>query len=176
MAAVLAVGDDAVVSHLSAAAHHGLLRAQRGPVDVAVPRERGGSPRRGIRLHCLPSLLPLKDVTRRHGIPTTTVERTLVDIAASDPKHLERAVEQAFVRKLIGRTRMAETLERATGQPGTAQLRRELAGLLSQLPFTRSELERRFFKLVRTASLPRPDRQPPPGSPPRRLPLAGPSS
>ena len=48
---------------------------------------------------------------------------------------------------------MAEALERAPGRQGIANLRRELAGLLPQLPFTRSELERRFLKLVRTAGL-----------------------
>jgi very-short-patch-repair endonuclease len=155
LAAVLACSEDAVLSHRSAAVHHGLLGREAGPVHVAVPRRRGTSPRPGIRLHCLPSLLPF-DVRRRHGIPTTTVERTLVDIAATDPKDLKRAVEQAFVGKLIGRTRMAETLERASGQPGTSQLRRELAGLLPQLQFTRSELERKFLKMLKQANLPTP--------------------
>jgi very-short-patch-repair endonuclease len=155
MAAVLACGDGAVLSHRTAAVHHGLLRQKAGPVDVTVPRRRGASKRPGIRLHTSPSLLPL-DTTRRHGIPCTTVERTLIDLAKSNQKDLNRAVEQAFVKKLIGRTRMATALERAGGRPGTQQLHRELAGLLPQLPFTRSELERRFLKLVEMASLPRP--------------------
>ena len=156
LAAVLAVGEDAALSHRSAAVHHGLLRHRAEPVDVIVPRRRGSSRRAGIRLHCSPSLLPYSDTTRRHGIPCTTVERTLIDTAASNPTELSRAVEQAFVKKLIGRTRMAEALERATGQPGTQRLRRELAGLLPQLPFTRSELERRFLRLLKTANLPTP--------------------
>jgi very-short-patch-repair endonuclease len=155
MAAVLACGHGSVLSHRSAAVHHGLLRQQAGPVDVTVPRRRGTSKRPGIRLHTSPSLLPL-DTTRRHGIPCTTVERTLIDIAASQPKELSRAVEQAFVKKLIGRTRMAEAIERAPGRQGTNQLRRELAGLLPQLPFTRSELERRFLKMLKRAHLPEP--------------------
>jgi hypothetical protein len=44
-------------------------------------------------------LLPL-DTTRRHNIPSTTVERSLIDIAATSPQELNRAVEQAFVKKL----------------------------------------------------------------------------
>jgi Transcriptional regulator, AbiEi antitoxin len=155
MAAVLACGEDAVLSHRSAAVHHGLLRHKGGPIDVTVPRRRGASKRTGIRLHTSPSLLP-SDTTRRHNIPCTTAERTLIDLAKSNPKDLNRAVEQAFVKKLIGRTRMTEALERAQGRHGTQQLRRELAGLLPQLPFTRSELERRFLRLVKKASLPRP--------------------
>ena len=155
LAGVLTCGDGAVLSHRSAAVHHGLLRHKAGPVHVTIPRRRGGSKRARIRLHCSPSLLSL-DTTRRHGIPCTTVERTLIDIASGDPKELDRAVEQAFVKKLIGRTRMAEALERATGRPGTTRLARALGGLLPQLPFTRSELERRFLKLLKTANLPTP--------------------
>ena len=154
-AAVLACGHGAVLSHRSAAVHHGLLSREAGPVDVTVPRRRGSSPRRGIRLHCSPSLLRL-DTTRRHGIPCRTVERTLVDLAALQPSELKRAVDQAFVRKLIGRTRMADALDRAAGRHGTAHLRRELAGLLPQLPFTRSELERRFLRMLERANLPLP--------------------
>jgi predicted transcriptional regulator of viral defense system len=118
MAVVLACGDDAVLSHRSAAVHHGLLRHKAAPVEVTVPRNRGPSSRRGIHLHCSPSLLPL-DTTRRHNIPCTTVERTLIDIAASSPKELNRVVEQAFVKKLIGRMRMADprTSTRAQRNP-----------------------------------------------------------
>jgi very-short-patch-repair endonuclease len=65
-------------------------------------------------------------------------------------------VEEGFVNHLIGRTRMQEALNRASGRAGTGQLRRLLAGLLPQLPFTRSELERRFLKLVATSKLPMP--------------------
>lgn len=155
MAAVLACGEGAVLSHRSAAVHHGLLRQKAGPVDVTVPRRRGASKRTGIRLHTSPSLLSV-DTTRRHGLPCTTVEQTLIDLASSDLTELNRAVEQAFVKKLIGRTRMAEALERASGRRGTAQLRRELAGLLPQLPFTRSELERRFLRMLNRANLPEP--------------------
>ena len=65
-------------------------------------------------------------------------------------------MEQGFVNKLLGRTRMQEALDRATVGPARAQLKRLLAGLLPQLPFTRSELERRFLKLVAEGNLPMP--------------------
>ena len=80
----------------------------------------------------------------------------LIDLAATRSRELERAVEEGFVKKLIGRTRMQDALDRANGRAGTGRLRRLLAGLLPELPFTRSELERRFLKLIASANLPMP--------------------
>jgi predicted transcriptional regulator of viral defense system len=56
MAAVLACGDGAVLSHGSAAAHWGLLRPFDGPVEVSVPSNDGYRQRPGIRLHRCASL------------------------------------------------------------------------------------------------------------------------
>ena len=154
LAAVLACGDGAVLSHRSAAVHWGLLRAERGPVEVTVPGKKTAR-RPGIRVHSTRSL-PRAEITTRLRIPCTTVERVLIDLAATNRAELERAVEQAFVLKLLGGTRMSEALDRSKGRAGTSQLRRLLAGLLPQLPFTRSELERRFLKLVHKAGLPAP--------------------
>ena len=111
--------------------------------------------RRGILVRSTRSL-PRAERTTRLAIPCTTVERTLVDLAAAHPGELERAVEQAFVLKLLGPTRMAEALGNAGGRRGTRTLRRLLAGLLPQLPFTRSELERLFLKLIAGNGLPEP--------------------
>jgi very-short-patch-repair endonuclease len=65
-------------------------------------------------------------------------------------------VDEAFVKKLIGPTRMQEAFDCAKGRAGTTELTRLLAGLLPELPFTRSELERRFVKLIASANLPMP--------------------
>jgi very-short-patch-repair endonuclease len=130
------------------------LEAKPGPIEVTVP---GKNPklRDGIHRHSTRSL-PRAESTTRLRIPCTTVERVLIDLAALRSPELERAVEQGFVNKLIGRTRMQEALDRASGRTGTAPLKHLLAGLLSQLPFTRSELERRFLKLVAKGNLPMP--------------------
>ncbi len=154
LAAVLACGEGAVLSHRSAAVLWRLLDDRPGPIEVTLPGKKTAA-RRGIRVHSTRSL-PSDDTTSRLRIPCTSVERTLVDLAASRPDELERAVEQAFVLKLIGRTRMADVLGRSRGRTGTRTLRRLLAGLLPQLPATRSELERRFLKLVRAWGLPEP--------------------
>ena len=155
IAAVLACGRGAVLSHRSAAVLFRLLAARTGPVDVLVPGRRGARGRPGLALRTTRSL-PRTERTTRLRIPCTTVERTLVDLAATHPGELERAVEQAFVLKLLGPTRMAEALGNASGRRGTRTLRRLLAGLLPQLPFTRSELERLFLKLIAGNGLPEP--------------------
>ena len=119
-----------------------------------MPGKKAGL-RDGIRRHST-RRLPPADTTTRLRIPCTAVERVLIDLAAIRSPELERAVEGGFVNKLIGRTRMQEALERTKGRAGTAELTRLLAGLLPQLPFTRSELERRLLKLIARASLPMP--------------------
>jgi uncharacterized protein YjiS (DUF1127 family) len=154
LAAVLACGDGAVLSHRSAAALWGLLNPVAGPIEVTV-LGRWSSRRAGIRVHAMRSLLRV-DVSQTRGIPCTTVERTLIDIAGGPAPELERAVEQAFALRLLGRNRMAEALARASGRRGVGELRRLLGRLLDDLPLTRSELERRFRKLVAGAGLPVP--------------------
>jgi hypothetical protein len=114
LGAVLACGDTAVLSHRSAAAVWGLMRPVAGAVDVTVP---GRSTRRrvGIRVHATRSL-PAAEVRRPRGIPCTTVERTLIDIAGAPAAAVERAVRQAFALRLLGRTRMAEARAQTAGR------------------------------------------------------------
>jgi very-short-patch-repair endonuclease len=154
LSAVFACGNRAVLSHRSAAVLWRLLEAKPGPIDLTVPGKKT-EVRDGIHRHSTRSLPPA-DTTTRLRIPCTTVERVLIDLAAIRSLELERAVEQGFVNCLIGRTRMQEALDRANGRTGTGQLKRLLGGLLPQLPFTRSELERRFLKLIASAKLPMP--------------------
>jgi Transcriptional regulator, AbiEi antitoxin/Protein of unknown function (DUF559) len=154
LAAVLACGDRAILSHGSAAALWGVLDHTPGPVEVTVPG-RGSSRRAGFTIHATRSL-PATEVKRVRGIPCTSVERTLIDIAGRSALEVERAVEQAFALCLLGRTRMADALARADGRRGIRELRRMLGRLLHDLPLTRSELERRFLRLVAVAGVPAP--------------------
>ena len=154
LSAVFASGEQAVLSHRSDAVLWRLLEPKPGPIDVTVPGKKTRV-RGAIRRHSTRNLA-LAETTTRLRIPCTTVERVLIDLAATRSPELERAVEQAFVNKLIGQTRMQDALSRATGRTGKAELRRLLAGLLPQLPFTRSELERLFLKLVANNKLPMP--------------------
>ena len=120
MAAVLACGPDAVLSHVSAAVLWELLRPIDGPVHVTVPSTSGRSRRPGIHLHRCPSLNPLPEpspspsysqqeggrrgrllVTHRHNIAVTSVSRTLEDLRGSSllaPHLLRRATRQAEMK------------------------------------------------------------------------------
>jgi hypothetical protein len=106
MAAVLACGSSAVLSHGSAAALWKLLRPIDGPVHVSVPSDGGRERRQGIQVHRCISLADLSTpgeqtrhcpfVTRRDRIPVTTVARTIHDLRSSLPPRLvRRAIRQA---------------------------------------------------------------------------------
>ncbi|MGN6814748.1 MAG: type IV toxin-antitoxin system AbiEi family antitoxin domain-containing protein [Solirubrobacterales bacterium] len=111
MAAVLACGEGAVLSHGSAAALWGLLRPIDGPIHVSVPTTSGRKSQRAICLHRCPSLAdppssPSSPAIRgergrgiaahRHNIPVTTVQRTIDDLDGTVPSYLlRRARRQA---------------------------------------------------------------------------------
>jgi very-short-patch-repair endonuclease len=99
MAAVLACGEGAVLSHSSAAALWGLLRPIDGPVHVAIPTQQKRRSRQGIRLHRCPSLVQRGLLTRRHNIPVTTIQRTIDDLEGTVPPYLfRRARRQAELK------------------------------------------------------------------------------
>lgn len=114
MAAVLALGPGAVLSHGAAAVLWGLLRPLGGPIDVTVPNRSGRNRRRGVRIHRRPDLAgratlstnglqsrPQRLVTVRNRIPVTTVPRTLADVRGTLAPHLvRRAIRQAEFLKL----------------------------------------------------------------------------
>jgi len=160
MAAVLACGEGAVLSHTSAVVLWGLLKPIDGPVHVSTPHTSGRARRPGIRLHRTPSLakpppsltepspspsyspqeggrggrLSPRLTTHRHNIPVTTVPRTLEDLTRTEllpPRLLRRATRQA---ELAGY---------------------RLEGIATDR--TRSDLESLFLALVRRYRLPDPE-------------------
>lgn len=149
LAAVLACGRGAVLSHRSAAVLWELLPARHGLIDVT----RAGSRRRGpdgVRLHRVAELAPA-DLGRRHGIGVTAPARTLLDLAAvASPQELERAATEAQVRHLVHPERV---LDCAAGRRGVRALR---DALMKEPALTRSEAERRLLALIARAELPRP--------------------
>jgi very-short-patch-repair endonuclease/predicted transcriptional regulator of viral defense system len=151
LAAVMACGPGAVLSHLSAAVHWNLLQYDAPQPHVSAPASREGAP--GIRLHRTRSL-DAQDTTRHQGIPTTTVHRTLLDLAATvRSDHLERALAQAERLQLYDHRAVESVLARSSGHRGRAILERAVA---SDPQFTRSELEARMRRLAREHGLPRP--------------------
>ena len=155
LAAVLACGEGAVLSHRAGAALLGLGGPPSGPIDVTVPR-RGGQQRSGIAVHrtrCLPG----SEITEAERVPCTTPARTLVDLAAvAGPRELRRALERSLELNLFDRTALDATLGRSRGRRGVVKLRRLLSRLPDEPPPVRSELERRFLHLIRAARLPTP--------------------
>ncbi len=94
MAAVLATGNTAMLSHRSAAALWGLRADSRARADVSLPSQSGRS-RPGITVHTS-TTMRAQDMTVHEGIPCTSVARTLLDLAEGlNPRQLERAVEEA---------------------------------------------------------------------------------
>jgi predicted transcriptional regulator of viral defense system len=152
LAAVLACGEGAVLSHRSAAAHWELLPNARTLVDVTTPRTRRRVP--GIDVHRSRSL-DARDTTTHEAIPITTVARTLLDVAATvRHQRLERALAQAERLQLYDHGAITDVLERANGHRGRTALARAVR---SEPKLTRSELEAKFLRLVRRAGLPEPD-------------------
>jgi very-short-patch-repair endonuclease len=155
IAAVFACGTGAVLSHRSAAAHWELIQAVPGPIDVTVPAHSGRPRRPGVRIHCVRGL-DAQDVTTKDGIPITTPAKTLVDLNAAAPDRLvERAYEQAQIRRLVTFDAVVDALERAVGRK-TKALSRLVAAEHRITTITRSELEERFLGLVRRGGLPEP--------------------
>jgi very-short-patch-repair endonuclease len=95
LAAMLAAGDGAVLSHTSAAALWQFLRPIPGPVHVLLGAAVRRKPRPGLQLHRSRTLTP-SQVTRRHGIAVTTPARTIEDIRTEvEPYLFRRALRQA---------------------------------------------------------------------------------
>jgi len=152
MAAVLASGHDAVLSHESAAALWGLRPTASARIALTTPR----------RLHRNPKLirhfsaLPRDEITAHDGIPVTTVPRTLLDLAAVlHPQALARAIEQAEILRLLDTRAVEELLIRHPRRKGATRLRRLLNAAVAP-PHTRSELEERFLAFLDAAGLPPP--------------------
>jgi hypothetical protein len=155
MAAVLACGRTAVLSHRSAAANHGLLEDRRELPDVTV-KGHARRPRRGIRVHSS-TTLTAPDLATVDGIPCTSVARTLVDLGDSEPlRMVERAVDQAEVLRVFDLIAISEALERAGPRRGPGVLKAILAEL-GQPTLTDRELEELMLELIRTAGLHQPE-------------------
>ena len=153
MAAVLAAGPGAVLSHQSAAALWAVRPTSRHRIDVTTSRKLSRRP--GIHPHR--AVLPPDEITSENGIPTTTPARTLLDLAAVlRPHALERAIEQAEVLRLADDLSLDELLSRHLGARGAKALRRILAITQLGATITRSELEARFITFLDVAVLPRP--------------------
>jgi very-short-patch-repair endonuclease len=156
MAAVLAGGRDAVLSHRSAAGHWGILRRDRGRrIEISTPttrRHTGDVRRHGVR-HA-PGETEVKN-----GIPVTTLRRTIVDISGAVPVPvLEAAVREAQYRHGLDSDSMRRLLREYRGHRGIARLRASLDNLgIGPRGRTRSPLEDRFASLLARTGIRQPE-------------------
>ena len=151
MAAVLACGPGALLSHRAAAALHELRAAPGGLIDVTA-RSRADH-HRHPRSHQPAG----SAATAIDGIPVTTLERTLLDYAAAhDRRRLDLRSTPPSAPGGSTRARSTPRSPPPPGHPGTGRLRAALAARTDEAPWTQSELERRFLTLVSDAGLPTP--------------------
>lgn len=153
MAAVLACGKGALLSHRSAAALWEIGDEKRGVVDVSVTR-RAELKQRGLRVRGRPSLR-VESITAHHEIPVTTPIQTLIDLSTEiAPTRVERAVNEADKRDLIDPEALRAELNGHAGQPGAPLLRRLLDKRTFRL--SDSDLEILFRPIALEAGLPPP--------------------
>jgi very-short-patch-repair endonuclease len=157
LGAVLAAGDDARLSGRAAAHIFGLVKGPPPPPEVTTPHKRhidGVTVRR--------TRLDARDATTYRGIPTTTVPRTLTDLATDlSLDALARACHEAGVRFKTTPAQVGAVLQRRPRCPGAPKLRKILHG---DAAVTLSALERRFLELLQQAPLPLPRTNRPAGS------------
>jgi very-short-patch-repair endonuclease len=153
LAAVLACGDGALLSHRSAAWLHGLQ--SWAPREPEVTVANSGHRRARIRLHRTGLLTPA-DACERERLPTTSLARTMLDIAAEEtPRRVRNAVERAERLGLLDLDSIDSQLARRPGVRGAGCLRRELEIYRDPI-FSRARSERLFRALVKRAGLPMP--------------------
>jgi REase_MTES_1575 len=141
MAALLAAGDGAVLSHVSAAALWELRPSSAASIHVTVLTYGGRLRRPGIVVHRSRALAPAA-VADRDAIAVTSVARTLVDLAGMlAPGPLERAVERSLALRLFDLTSVRAAIDARSTVRGASALARVVAGIHDEPALTRSELE-----------------------------------
>jgi hypothetical protein len=153
LAAVLASGPEALLSHASAAWLWEISRRGPAPFEVTSPQPR--RPRPPLRLHHARNLT-VEDRYVIDNIPVTSLARTYLDLAATVPHHaLERSLDSGEQCGLFDLGPVEAVLARNAGHPGAGRLRRAL-GIYRPLNVLRSGLEGCFLERVRKAGLPEP--------------------
>jgi hypothetical protein len=151
MAAVLACGPGAVLSHGSALALWGVWKRWDRPFDVSLEVDRRP---KGIRIHRIS--LDRRDVTRHYGIPVTTLAKALLDQAPKmTPKSLTRGVNDGRRNRHVSLDALADVIRRHPHHRGKARLQAVL-GAAPQNP-TRSGFEDDFLSFCERYGLPRPE-------------------
>lgn len=157
LAAVLAAGPGAAVSHLAAARLHRLPAFDRAGLEVTIPRGRRYR-RPGVRTHESTDL-DRCNVVVRDGVPVTDPNRTLLDLGRYlGVPRLTRAVEAARRMELVTWRSLISTLARHArkGRHGTRRLRAVILANAHREEITDTDMELLVLGLIRDAGLPEP--------------------
>jgi hypothetical protein len=147
MAAVLAAGDGAVLSHLAAAKLWNIWRRRVDGIDVTAPH-RHQLPTSEVRPH-YSRRLDAKDTTTRNGIPVTTVARLLVDLTDElNPYQLANVIHEAAFRNLYDARATEAAMARANGRHNLPSLQAAVRAHAAGSAGTKSDLEDRFLQLA----------------------------
>jgi very-short-patch-repair endonuclease len=149
-AGLLYAGEDAVLSHESAAALWGLIATPSFVVITMIGRHVRSQP--GLRLHEVDAL-DIRDARMHLGFPVTSPARTLIDCAGSPG--IERLLNEARALKLVKDSEIDAAMSRCPGRKGVKAMR-ALLEAEQDSGFTRSEAERILRRLVDKAGLERP--------------------
>lgn len=154
MAATLAAGPGAVLSHWSAAALWMIRPNSRSIIDITAPHKSRSWD--GIKRHH--KALPSDEVTVKKGIPVTTVPRTTFDLAATEPVDtIVAMLREAEHRRLYDTLSLWDLIERYPGRRGVRKTRAALERLQEEPSGRkRSKLEERFAPFLRRHRLPLP--------------------
>jgi very-short-patch-repair endonuclease/predicted transcriptional regulator of viral defense system len=156
MAAVLAAGPGAALSHASAAALWEIRSTAATRIDVSTPTAAGRAKRPGLRIHRTTKLTQ-DEVTEHQAIAVTIPARTLIDLASSLPRRaLERALDQAEILELFDLQALERVVDAHQGRRGARILAGALAEHQAGTTVTRSALEEAFLALCAAHALERP--------------------
>jgi very-short-patch-repair endonuclease/predicted transcriptional regulator of viral defense system len=158
LAACFAWGPDAVGSHTSAAALRRLVAFEAGALELTVPY---GRHRNGPGIVHRADLDPL-DVEVVDAIPVTTVARTLIDLAGTQPRDdVEDALDDALYRGLVSRRRLLWRIDAlaANGRAGVGVMRELLEERDGMVSVPQSRFETRLLSVLKRGGIPKPEVQ-----------------
>lgn len=150
-AALLHAGDDAVLSHETAAALWGLAATPSFVVIMLINRRLRSQP--GLSIHSVKQL-DIRDARLHKGFPVTSVARTLIDCAGTG-RAVDRLLNEARALKLVTNSEIHTAMDRCPGRKGVKALRAVLEAE-KESGFTRSEAERVLKRLIDEGGLERP--------------------
>jgi len=156
MAAVLACGAGAYLSHRCCCEHWELVPAAPGtPLEVTLLGRRPKGPR-GVRVHRAEEVAE-DELTVLRGVPVTSAARAVIDLAATADRYtVAKAYEEGLIQGFYDRDEMARLVDRHAGRRGIKKVR-FLVERDAPPSWTIGEAHKRLLELVRSAGLPHPE-------------------